>query len=72
MWIFEHNFVADKAKILAGLSTGKYFLRRMQQNFSKRYVDMLKIATEQNGHLNLRCNPEGNTFSLLLFREARP
>ena len=41
MWIFEHNFVADKAKMRRRLSHGKYFLRRMQQNLPKKHVDTL-------------------------------
>ena len=38
MWIFEHNFVADKAKIRRRAVARQVFSRSMQQNLPKRHV----------------------------------
>ena len=52
--IFQRFYRGQNSKATEGIGIGLYLAR--------------KIATEQNGHLNLRCHSDGNTFSLMLFQ----
>lgn len=52
--IFQRFYRGQNSKATEGIGIGLYLAR--------------KIATEQNGHLNLRCRSNGNTFSILLFQ----
>lgn len=52
--IFQRFYRGQNSKTTEGIGIGLYLAR--------------KIATEQNGHLNLRCHSDGNTFSLMLFQ----
>lgn len=52
--IFQRFYRGQNSKATEGIGIGLHLAR--------------KIATEQNGHLNLRCRSNGNTFSILLFQ----